>query len=90
MSLNIQIISLVFSFFYGIFFSFFVNLNYSFLMFPKKVIRITMILLFFLNMAFIYFVCLQLINNGIIHPYFFLMIFMGFIFSFSFFKKLRK
>lgn len=90
MSLNEQIYSLIFSFFYGVFLSFMVNLNYSSLMFPKRVYKFVMILFFFLDNALLYFLGLQFINSGAIHLYFFVMLLLGFFISYPFLKKIRK
>lgn len=90
MNLKIQIYSLFFSFFYGIFFSFLFNLHYQFLFYKKIVVQILITLLFLLDMALLYFLILQKINHGIIHVYFYCLLFLGFYISFPFFKKIRK
>lgn len=90
MTLKVQIISLMFSFFFGIVFSFFVNINYNFLFMKNKIIQVIITFFFVLDCALFYFLILKIINNGIIHPYFYLMIILGFCFSFPFNKKFRK
>lgn len=90
MNLKIQIFSLIFSFFYGILFSFLINVHYQFLFFKKKWVQIVVTILFLLDMALLYFLILRIINNGIIHIYFYLMIFLGFYLTFPVLKKIRK
>lgn len=90
MNLKIQIFSLLFSFFYGIIFSFLVNLHYHYLFSKNKILQIVMTFILLLDMALLYFLLLKFINGGIIHIYFYLMICLGFYFSFVFFAKLRK
>ena len=90
MNLKIQVFSLLFSFFYGILFSFLINVNYQFLFFKKKWVQIVVTILFLLDMALLYFLILKFINDGVIHIYFYLMIFLGFYVSFPIMKKIRK
>lgn len=90
MNLKIQVFSLLFSFFYGILFSFLINVHYQFLFFKKKWVQIVVTILFLLDMALLYFLILRIINNGIIHIYFYLMIFLGFYLTFPVLKKIRK
>jgi len=90
MNLKIQVFSLVFSFFFGIFFSFLMNLHYQFLFFKKKWVQIFFTFLFLFDMALLYFLILRIINEGVIHIYFYIMLFFGFYFSFPLLKKMRK
>lgn len=90
MNLKLQLFSLIFSFFYGVFFSFLFNLHYQFLFYKNRVVQFFMTLLFLLDMSLLYFLILRKINGGIIHIYFYLLLFLGFFISFSFFKKIRK
>lgn len=89
MNLKIQIISLLFSFFYGVTFSFLVNINYELLFKKRKKYRIIYTLIFVLIMALLYFFLLQKINNGIMHVYFLMIILIGFYISFPITKKIR-
>lgn len=84
MVLKTQIIALAFSFLFGIIFAFFVNINYQFLFHKRKIIRILITFLFILDMALLYFFILKWINHGILHPYFLIMIFLGFYISYPF------
>ncbi len=90
MNLKIQIISLAFSFFFGILFSFLVNINYKFLFSKKLGFQIIVTGVFVIDAFLFYFLILQKINHGILHPYFYLMIALGFYGTFPFNKKFRK
>lgn len=90
MNLKIQIFSLLFSFFYGILFSFLVNINYKYLFFKKKWGQVVITFLFLIDMALLYFLILKIVNGGMIHLYFYFMIFIGFYISFPILKKFRK
>ena len=90
MNLKIQVLSLVFSFFYGIVFSLLVNVNYRFLFAKKKIIKIIFTFIFVIDMALIYFLILKFLNDGIIHIYFLFMILLGFYITFPVGSKFRK
>ena len=90
MNLKIQVFSLLFSFFFGVIFSVLVNINYKLLFTKYKIFQVIVTLLFVIFGALIYFFLLKFINNGVIHPYFYLMVFIGFYFSFSKAKFFRK
>lgn len=78
MKLDIQILTLLFSFFYGIFFSWMVSLNYKFIYGDKKILQIIFTLVFMLVMVMFYFLGLKMINHAILHIYEFIMIIFGF------------
>lgn len=78
MTLEVQIQSLIYSFVYGLFFSFFFNLHYRYLFLGKLCYRIVMSIFFVLVNVFLYFLLLRMINCGVIHPYFFMMLLAGF------------
>lgn len=78
MDLNTQILTLLFSFFYGIFFSWMVSLNYKFIYGDKKILQIIFTLVFMLVMVMFYFLGLKMINHAILHIYEFIMIIFGF------------
>lgn len=90
MNLKIQILSLLFSFVFGIIFSLLVNINYRLLFSKSRIFQIIMTLVFVINCALIYFFLLKFINNGVVHPYFYLMVLIGFYFSFPITKSFRK
>lgn len=78
MDLYTQIVTLVASFLYGIFFSLLVSVNYKYLYQKNMIVRIIFTLLFILINVFIYFIILKKINQAILHPYSLGMIFVGF------------
>lgn len=90
MNLKTQIISLVFSFVFGGLFSFFVNINYKFLFLKSKIYQILLTIVFVVFNGLIYFFLLKMINNGIIHSYFYIMIFLGFYLFFPITKVFRR
>lgn len=90
MSLTLQIISSIYSFSYGLFLGFVYNINYKFLFNKRKFTRIIFNFIFIVDLVLIYFLLLKRINQGIIHPYFYLLIILGFRITFKKFKFLRK
>ena len=88
MNINIQIYSLLFSFLYGIIFYILLEINYNFLFEGKSIYRIIISFLFVIVLSLIYFLILLKINNGILHLYFFLLMFTGYLLSFVIYKKL--
>ena len=88
MILKIQILSLIYSFFYGIGFFLLLEINYKFLYEGKLVYRIIISFLFVIFISLLYFVILLKINSGILHIYFFLSIFTGYLSSFLIYNKL--
>ena len=90
MNLKLQIYSFVFSFLFGTILSVFTNLNYGLLFNKNKKIKILGNFLFLFDFSLIYFLGIKLINNGILHIYFLLLLILGFLLSYSFFRFLRK
>ncbi len=78
MDLYIQIISLLFSFFYGIFFSLFVSVNYKIIYNDKKWIKLLGTFLVVMVSVLLYFVLLRKINYAVFHPYLLLVLILGF------------
>jgi len=89
MILKIQILSLMFSFFYGVIFFFLLEINHRFLYEGKIIYRIIVSFLFVIVMSLIYFFGLIKINNGIIHIYFYLSLFTGYLLSFVIYRKIN-
>lgn len=79
MSLKLQIISLIVSFIYGIFFSKLLKINYKIIYNNKKSIKIIGTFIFIIVNSLLYFYILLKINNGIIHIYLFLSLLFGYI-----------
>lgn len=80
MTLIIQIKSLAFSFLYGIFFAFTYKINYKYLMSNFKIFNLILSLFFIFDHVLLYFILISLINNGILHLYFFITFILGNIF----------
>lgn len=78
MNLKTQIITLIASFLYGIFFSFLVNLNYKYLYQKNVYLKVMFTFLFIFINVILYFLIIKKINQAILHPYSFGMIFVGF------------
>lgn len=78
MNLKVQIITLVFSFLYGSFFSFLLTIQYRFIYAKEKWFQYCFTILFVLVMTFLYFLILRKINYGILHPYAFLSMIVGY------------
>lgn len=76
--LSIQIKSLIFSFFYGILFSILLNINYKYIYDGPLFYRIAITFLFVLNNVLLYFIIIKILNDGIIHLYFIIMLILGF------------
>ena len=78
MSLKIQIISLLFSFLFGILFSLFLKINDKIIFSRFIFVKLFGSFLIILVSVLFYFICLQKINNSIFHPYLLFMIALGF------------
>ena len=79
MDIELQIITLVVSFFYGIFFSFFLSLNYKFIYSDKKFIKTIISFLVVIINVLLYFIILKKINYGVFHIYEIFSLILGFI-----------
>ncbi len=90
MSLDTQIISLLFSFGYGIFVSYLFNFNYNFIYLSSLLYRIVINILFTTDLALVYFLLIKVINYGVIHIYFVFAFLLGFILFVNRYKFLRK
>ncbi len=86
MSLDIQIITLLVSFLFGIFFALTLKINKKIIYNKNKIIKITGTFLIMLINTLIYFIILKNINNAQTHPYELLMI----IFGYYIFQKVTK
>jgi hypothetical protein len=79
MSLKLQIISLIVSFLYGIFFSIFLNINYKLIYNDNKIYKIVGTFIFIIINVLLYFLIMEKINNGIIHIYCLISILLGYL-----------
>lgn len=90
MVLELQIQSLIFSLVFGMFFALMYNLFYKHLFKGKIVIRVITNLIFVSSNTILYFLLLKIINNGIIHSYFLIILGIGFIIGNIKTRKIRK
>lgn len=90
MSLEVQLQSLIYSFVFGVFFSYTVNLNYRCLFSSRRFVKLIINLLFVLVHVLLYFILLKLINSGVLHIYFFMVLVIGFLFGNYYSKKIRR
>ena len=88
MILKVQIYSLLYSFFYGIFIFILLEINYKLLYSGKILYRIIVSFLFVMFISLFYFYLLVKINNGIIHIYFLFSLFTGYMLSFVIYRKI--
>ena len=94
MELSVQIYSLILSFSFGGVFALEIKYFYKLYLILIPVLKFLISLLFVIVNAIIYFWLLYLINNGIVHLYFFIVMFLGYyVFSRLFtiwFTQIRK
>lgn len=79
MDLEIQLQSLITSLIYGMYLSLIYNILYKYLYSNNIFIKITWNIMFSVIHALIYFQFMKLINEGIIHIYFIVLLIIGFI-----------
>lgn len=82
MDLKLQIISLIYSFLFGIFFSICTNINYKFLFSKNMFFKIVFTIIYIVDFSLLYFIILKKINNGVIHSYFLILVTLGYLTSF--------
>lgn len=85
MELSVQIYSLIVSFVFGGIFSLEIKYFYKLYLILIPVLKFLISLLFVIVNAIIYFWLLYLINNGILHLYFFVAMFLGYYIFFRLF-----
>lgn len=90
MNLRVQLISLIVSFLYGVFFYLLLELNYKFLYSSNLVVKIVVSFLFVMFNVLLYFLILMKINYGYVHLYFFLCIILGYFVCKVVYKKIVK
>lgn len=79
MDAKTQIVILLVSFLYGIFFYYFSLFNGKIILNKSRVFRSLTTILFMYNVVLLYVIVVYKINRGIFHIYFFLMIILGFL-----------
>lgn len=90
MNYKLQLISLIFSFIFGVFFYFTSLLNYKFIKKHSVFIQYMITFVYIVDIALLYVLFMYKINYGVIHVYFILLLFCGFLFGWFYSKKLRK
>ena len=90
MELNIQILSFLFSFLFGIFFYILLEVNTKFLYHSSVFIKVLFSFIFILFSSLVYFYILLKINNGYVHFYFFICIVVGYFLCKVIYKRLLK
>lgn len=90
MSLVIQIKTIIYSFFFGIYFCLFIKFSKKIIYHKKRIIKIIGTFLITLFNFLLYFLLLQKINNGVFHIYEFLCVCIGYILTFFIAPKIKK
>lgn len=89
MVLGVQVISLVVSFVYGIFFYLTLELNSRFIYSSHLWVRLVMSFLFVMMHTLVYFLILMRINHGYVHIYFFICILAGYLLCKVIYKRCK-
>lgn len=89
MDLKLQILSILFSFGYGIISSYLYNLNYNFIHDTTILYKLVINILFCVNLGLIYFILIKVINYGVVHIYFLFSFIVGFVLFVNKYKFLR-
>ena len=87
MSSNLQLISFLVSFIFGIFFYYITILNFYLIDNFKLIIKHLLTFIYVIDMAIIYIIIFYHINKGYFHIYFILMVLVGYIMGFLLNKK---
>ena len=87
MSSKIQIYSVLYSFLFGIYFSYILKLFKKYIYNNNIIIKTVSNLVIVIINSFIYFIGINKINNGILHPYTFITLILGFYFIDIIYKK---
>ena len=90
MDLDTQIITIIFSFLYGIFFGFFLHINCKIIYHEKKYIKYIGSFLVILINVLLYFLILKQINYAIFHPYCLIVLTLGFYIHHIIVKQIKK
>ena len=90
MELSVQIQSFLASFFYGFLLSYLINLCYHGLFLSKKSFQIPFTFFFCFSVCISYFFLLYLINGGVVHFYFLVLVGIGIVVGNFFSRKARR
>lgn len=90
MSLNLQIITSVFSFLFGILFSVFLRINYKIVYNSNVIIKILGTFLVMIIAVMSYYLLMHKLNYAMFHPYHLIFLIFGFVFSHCLEQKIVK
>lgn len=90
MTSNIQLLSFLVSFLFGICFYFLTIINFKLIIDLKRYLKHIITFIFVLDMIIIYSIIIYHINKGYFHIYFVLMVIFGFVIGYYFYKLLLK
>lgn len=87
---QIQLLSFLFSFLFGIFFSFTGRYHYKMVFSLKKMFRYFLTFLYILDISLMYIVIMYYINQGVIHLYFVIITFFGYALEKKIYSYVKK
>lgn len=87
MNSNMQLLSFLVSFIFGIIFYFLTIINFKLIEHLKKYVQNILTFIYVLDMIIIYIIIFYNLNKGYFHIYFILMVFVGFFFGYLINKK---
>ncbi len=90
MNYKLQIISLIFSFIFGIFFYIVSLFHYKMIRNIPIIFKYLFTFLFMSIISFLYVLLMYKVNYGVIHIYFMIVLFIGYFSSYIYVKKFRK
>ena len=90
MNYKIQLISFICSFIFGIFFYLTSLLNYKIIKNRVVFMQYLISFVYIIDMVLLYILMMYKVNYGVIHIYFVIMMFLGFMFGCIYCKKVRK
>ena len=88
MNSNLQLISFLVSFIFGIFFCLITILNFKLIAKTKKFLQHILTFIYVIDMTIIYIIIIYKLNRGYFHIYFVMMVFIGFLIGYTIYKKL--
>jgi len=88
MTSQLQLISFIVSFIYGIIFYFITTINFKLIENLKLIIQHILSFIYVLDMIIIYIIIFYHLNKGYFHIYFILIVFIGFFIGFIIHKKI--
>ena len=87
MELSIQIKTLIVSFIYGILLSYIIISHYKYLFLSKLWYKLILSIVFIFDYILLYFFILKIINNGVFHIYFLILLVLGYLFGIRLIKS---